>query len=114
MISGYLNQRIEIYSNDILRNAYGGTEPNNELYWATTAEVKQLRSSRTQEANQSPMSQVFSFKVRYRRDKNIQNDMLLYWRGCWFIIQGYVPDVVYNKYVKFDAVASNTGDLVTT
>lgn len=114
MISGQLNQRIEIYSNAVNRNAYGGTDPGNILYWSTNAEVKQLRSSRTLEANQLPMRMVFSFTVRYRRDKNIQNDMLLYWRGSWFIIQGYIPDVVYNQYVKFDAVVLNSGDLVTT
>lgn len=113
-VSGLLNQRIEIYTNTVTRRPEGGTEPNNELYWSTNAEVKQLRSSRTQEANQSPMKQVFSFKVRYRRDKNIQSDMLLYWRGSWFIIQGYMPDVVYNDWVKFDAVAHNSGNLVTT
>jgi head-tail adaptor len=114
MISGLLNQRIEIYTNTITRRADGGTEPNNELYWATNAKVKQLRSSRNQEANQVQMSQIFSFEIRYRRDKNIQNDMLLYWRGTWLIIQGYMPDVVYNDWVKFDAVANNTGNLVTT
>lgn len=112
--AGEANQYIEIYSNSVNRNAWGGTDPGNTLYWATNAKVKQLRSSRTQEANQSPMKMVFSFEVRYRRDRNIQNDMLLYWRGSWFIIQGYTPDVVYNEYVKFDAVASNSGDLVTT
>lgn len=114
MISGLINQRIEIYSNSVNRNSWGGTDPGNTLYWSTNAEVKQLQSRRESEANQSPMKMVFSFKVRYRRDKNIQNDMLLYWRGSWFIIQGYTPDLIYNDYVKFDAVASNTGDLVTT
>lgn len=113
-VSAFLNQRIEIYSNAVTRNTYSGTDPGNTLYWSTNAEVKQLRSSRTQEANQSRMKQVFSFKVRYRRDRNIANDMLLYWRGTWFIIQGYMPDVVYNDYVTFDAVANNTGSLVTT
>ncbi len=113
MITSLINQRIQIYSDSTIIDDYGGVDPNNTIYWDTNAEVKQLRSSRTLEANQAPLKQVFSFKVRYRRDKNIQNDMLLKWRENWFIIQGYMPDVVYNDYVKFDAVATNQGDLVT-
>lgn len=113
MLSGKLAQKIEIYSNQATPNPYGGTDPGNSLYWATYAEVKQLRSSRTQEANQSPLKDVFSFTVRYRNDKNIQNDMLLKWRGNMYIIQGYTPDVVKQNYVKFDAVAINDGEIVT-
>lgn len=112
MITGLINQKIEIYANSSSPDGYGGTNPSNTLYWATNAEVKQLRSTRTQEANQSPLLAVFSFTVRYRNDKEIQNDMLLKWRGSWFIVQGYTPDVVYQEYVKFDAIASNSGALV--
>ena len=113
MITSDLTQRIEIYSNSQVPNAYGGTDPNNTLYWSTFAHVKQLRSSRTQEANQSPLKQVFSFSVRYRNDRNIENDMLLKWRKSWYIIQGYVPDVVYREYVKFDAVTISDVNIVT-
>lgn len=112
MNSGLINQKIEIYSNAAIPDGYGGTNPDNELYWSTNATVKILRSSRTQEANQSPMKQVCSFEVRYRNDKQIANDMLLKWRGSWFVIQGYNPDVVYQTYVKFDAIASNSGAIV--
>lgn len=113
LVSGFINQRIEIYSASNIPNEYGGVDPGNTLYWATNAKVKQLRSSRTLEANQSPLLAVFSFEVRYRNDKEIQNNMLLKWRGSFFIIQGYIPDVVYQTYVKFDAIAKNSGALVS-
>lgn len=112
--SGELSQKIVIYSNEQIKDGFGGTIPNNSLYWATFAKVEQLRSSRTQEANQSPMKQVFSFTVRYRDDKQIQNDMLLKWRGQYYIISGYVPDVIFQKYVKFDATVWNNGTIVNT
>lgn len=112
--TGFLNQKVLIYQNDPIPNMYGGTDPNNTVYWETFAEITQLQSNRGLEANQAQLKMVFSFKIRYRRDKNIQNDMLLYWRGCWFTIQGYMPDVVYNEYVIFDANQMNTGDLVIT
>lgn len=107
-----LSQKIAIYENKQIKDGYGGTIPNNQLYWATFAKVEQLRSSRTQEANQSPMKQVFSFTVRYRNDKQIENDMLLLWRGQYYIISGYVPDVIFQKYVKFDATVWNEGVIV--
>ena len=110
--TGDLTQRIAIYENNQIPDGYGGTIPNDTVYWSTFAKVDQLRSSRTQEANQSPMRQVFSFTVRYRDDKQIQNDMLLLWRGQYYIISGYVPDVVFQKYVKFDATVWNQGVIV--
>lgn len=110
--SGDLSQRIAIYENNQVSDGYGGTIPNDAVYWSTFAKVEQLRSSRTQEANQSPMKQVFSFTVRYRNDKQIQNDMLLKWRNQYYIIQGYVPDVIFQKYVRFDAVVRNAGVIV--
>lgn len=112
MITGLLNQRIEIYSNDSTPDGYGGSTPATLLYWSTSASVKQLRSSRNQEANQDPLKMVFSFMVRYRTDKDIRNDMLLKWRNNWFSIQGYTPDVVNREYVKFDAVERNMASLV--
>ena len=112
--TGFLNQRVKIYQNDPIANPYGGLDPNNTLYWDTYAEVEQLTSSRNLEANQALLLMVFRFKIRYRTDKNIQNDMLLYWRGSWFTIQGYTPDVVYREYVIFDARQQNLGNMVTT
>lgn len=110
--TGDLTQKIAIYENNQIPDGYGGTIPNDTVYWSTFAKVEQLRSSRTQEANQSPMKQVFSFTVRYRNDKQIQNDMLLLWRGQYYIISGYVPDVIFQKYVKFDATVWNQGVIV--
>lgn len=110
--SGDLTQRIAIYLNAQTSDGFGGTIPNNTVYWSTFAKVDQLRSSRTQEANQSPMKQVFSFTVRYRDDKQIENDMLLLWRGQYYIIQGYEPDVIFQKYVRFDATVWNQGVIV--
>lgn len=114
LTTGFLNQKIRIYENNPIANPYGGTDPNNTIYWETYAEVAQLVSTRNLEANQALLKMVFTFKIRYRKDKNIQNDMLLYWRGCWFTIQGYVPDVVNNVYVIFDGNQMNPGNLVTT
>jgi SPP1 family predicted phage head-tail adaptor len=110
--SGDLSQRIAIYENNQISDGYGGTIPNDTVYWSTFAKVIQLGSSRTQEANQSPMKQVFNFTIRYRNDKQIQNDMLLKWRNQYYIIQGYVPDVIFQKYVRFDAVVRNAGVIV--
>jgi len=110
--SGELSQRIAIYQNAQIKDGYGGTIPNDTVYWSTFAKVDQLRSSRTQEANQSPMKQVFTFTIRYRNDKQIQNDMLLKWRNQYYIIQGYVPDVIFQKHVKFDAIVRNEGVIV--
>lgn len=112
IVSGYLNQRIEIYLNDQISDGFLGTTPNNELYWSTFAKVDQLRSRRIQEANQSPLNQVFQVTVRYRDDKQIYNDMLVKWRRQYYIIQGYTPDVVYQEYVTFDIVAWNNGEIV--
>ena len=112
MNPGQLNQKIEIYANGSVQDGYAGTTEGQVLHWSTNASVKQLRSSRTQEANQSPLKQVFSFTVRYRVDKEIANDMLLKWRDNWFIIQGYSPDVVDRVYVKFDAIENNMDNIV--
>lgn len=110
--TGLLDQKIEIYRNDSQPDNYGGSTPGQALYWSTNAKVKQLRTRRTTEANQSPLLQVFSFEIRYRTDRDIRNDDMIKWRNNFFTIVGYVPDVVNREYVKFDAVERNMASLV--
>lgn len=114
MVTGLINQRIEIYENANQLDGHAGVVQNINPtpYWTTSAEVTQLRSSRSLEANQTELKPVFNFKVRYRDDKNILDDMLVKWRGTYFVIQGYVPGVVYKERVSFDATAFKIGDLV--
>lgn len=114
IITAYLNQYIEIYASDPIQLPAGGVDPNNTLYWSTSAEVTQLKSYRNYQTGQVVIKQGFKFKVRYRRDKNIQNGMLIYYRGNWFVIDSYEPDVQYNQYVTFDGITNNEGNLVTT
>lgn len=115
MVTGLINQRIEIYANDNQRDGYAGVTQSiqAEPYWSTNAEVFQLRSSRSLEANQTELKPMLRFKVRYRNDKNLLDDMVVKWRGTFFIIQNYIPDVVYKQYIQFDATAFNIGDLVS-
>lgn len=114
MNTGFINQRIEIFSNNNSSDGYGGSIPglSADPYWSTNAEVKQLSSSRTLEANQDELMPVFVFRIRYRDDKNIIDDMIVKWRGSDFVIQGYKPDVVYKEYVEFRAKPFRIGDLV--
>lgn len=112
MTTGRLTQKIQIMARANISDGYAGYTPNNVLYWETFADVKALRSSRTLEANQSPLKQSYSFTIRYRKDKNLENDMLVVWRGDYYVITGYTPDVVYQEYVKFDALATSSGDIV--
>ena len=112
MDTGYMNQRIEIFANANTNDGYGGSIPNIEPYWSTNAEVRQLSSSRNLEANQDELKPVWKFRVRYRNDKNLLDDMIVKWRGSNFIIQGYSPDVVYKEYMEFKAIPFRLEDLV--
>lgn len=114
MDTGLINQHIQIYSSAPIILAAGGVDPSSSLYWDTNAEAWQLKSYRNYQTGQVVIKQGFKFKVRYRRDKNIQNNMLVYYRGCWFVIDGYTPDLRYNDYVIFDAISNNPGNMVTT
>ena len=113
-VSGYLNQYIEIMSSNNISLPAGGSDPNNEVYWATHAEVSQVKAYRNQEGFQSNIEFAYKFKVRYRNDKNLKNDMLLRWRGVYFTIFDYDPDVRYQDYVYFKGVQQNPGNLVIT
>jgi len=114
VVSGYLNQKIDIWAQDNIPSEFGGSFPNSEVYWSTSAKVSHAKSFRRNEGGVSDVELYYTFQVRYRNDKNIQNDMILKWRGCWFVIFGYNPDVVYQEYVLFNAVQRNPGDLVST
>lgn len=111
--TGEYNQKIEIYSQSTTSNQFGGGTAVNNLYWSTNAKTFILESSRTLEANQQNLRMVVEFEVRARVDKEIYDDMLVKWRGQWFVIQGYKPDVVYKKSVKFRAIVMNSGDLMS-
>lgn len=114
MQTGHINQNIDIYENDNVSDGYTGVSQaiKETPYWSTWAEIKPLRSSRNLEANQTELKPVYNFKVRYRNDKNLLDNMVVKWRGTFFIIQGYIPDVVYQEYMSFDAIPFNIGDLV--
>lgn len=112
MITGLINQRIEILKKTTVNNEYGGGTDTFTSYWETSAEAKPLRSSRTLEANQSALRMVVRFKVRARDDKEIYNDMLVKWRGQTFIIQNYSPDVAYKTHIEFDGALQNSGNIM--
>ena len=112
MNSGAINQRIQIYLISSTDDGYGGSFPNRSVYWETNADVEQKTVRRVDEGSQIHFDPIWKFKIRYRNDKNILNDMLVNWRGSWFVIQNYIPDVVYQQYMVLTAKAYDVGDLV--
>lgn len=111
--TGKFNQLIEIYKQINNTNEYGGGTDVNQLYWGTYANTEILRSSRTLEANQDNLRMIVRFEVRARIDKEIYNDMLVKWRGQWFVIQNYNPDVVYKKSIIFDGAVMNSENIMS-
>lgn len=115
METGKINQRIRIFENNNQPDGYGGyiQDINDVPYWDTNAQIKFLSSSRNLEANQTQLKPVVNFKVRYRNDKFLKDNMLVKWRGAYFVIQGYIPQVVYQEYISFDAIEYQQNDIVT-
>lgn len=112
IVSGYNNQYIEILGADNIPLVWGGSDPNTAPYWSTYAKVKQVKAWRKTSAGISEIVFAYEFTVRYRDDKNLQNNMTLLWRNCLFTIFDYNPDVVYQDYVTFKATQNNSGALV--
>jgi len=110
--TGKFNQLIEIYKQVNNNNEFGGGTDINTIYWGTYANTEILKSSRTLEANQDNLRMIVRFEVRARDDREIYNDMLVKWRGKWFVIQNYNPDVVYKRSVVFDGAVMNSGDIM--
>lgn len=112
VITGYTNQYIEIMEATNIPNEFGGSDPNSATYWATHAKVNFVTVRRQNAGGTSELIQAYRFTVRFRNDKNIQNDMTLKWRGMDMTIFGYNPDVVYQDYVTFNAIQANQGNMV--
>jgi len=106
MESGFLNQRIEIFKYEDVSDGAGGVTPQEVLYWSTSAEVRQLKASRNLEANQERLKPVVKFKVRYRDDKFVVEDMIIKWRGEVFRVNQATPDYVYKEYLEILAIAT--------
>lgn len=104
--SGLLNQKIEIFKYNDVDNGSAGVEPVEVLYWSTSAEIIQLRSSRNLEANQERLKPVVKFKVRYRNDKFVIEDMIIKWRGEVFRVNQAEPDFVYKEYLIITAIST--------
>lgn len=104
--TGLLNQKIEIFKYNDVDNGSGGVEPVEVLYWSTNAEITQLRSSRNLEANQERLKPVVKFKVRYRNDKFVIEDMIIKWRGENFRVNQAEPDFVYKEYLVITAIST--------
>lgn len=103
--SGFLNQRIEIFKYQDIPDGSGGVTPVEVLYWSTNAEVNQVKASRTLEANQEHLKPVVKFKVRYRNDKFVIEDMIVKWRGQDFRVNQAEPDFVYKEYLIITAIS---------
>lgn len=112
IITGYQNQYIEIMDSQNVKLPAGGTDPNNTVYWATNAHIVRNRDFRSFEGHVSQIELSYKATVRYRNDKNITNNMLLKWRGVYWTIFGYNPDVIYQDYVVFNFTQTNPGNLV--
>lgn len=104
--SGDLRSYIEIYSNELQPDGYGGNIPVEVLYWPTYAEVKPLKSSNRLEANQEELKQVYRVTVRARPDKAIDNEMTVLYLGRRFVIQTLQPDLVDMEWVVFDIIGA--------
>lgn len=104
--SGLQNQRIEIYSDQDVKNESGGVEPNTVLYWSTAANVYQLTANRSIDVGVENLKPTIRFNVRDRQDKNVQSDMLVKWRGTWFTIIECRPDFVYVERMTIYATAT--------
>lgn len=114
IITGYQNQRIEIMNSQNTKLPAGGSDPNNTVYWETNAHITRNRDFRTSEGHVTDIELSYRVSVRYRNDKNINNNMLLKWRGIYWVIYGYNPDVIYQDYVVFNITQNNLAKLVTS
>lgn len=110
--TGYQNQKIEILSSDSTPLPAGGSDPGVSVYWDTSAQIRRLGDYRNSQGNVSEIQFQYEVKVRYRDDKNIQNNMILKWRGAYWVIFGYDPDLVYQDYIVFKITQDNPGNLV--
>lgn len=104
-ISGLLNQKIEIYRFEDIDDGAGGSIAQRVLYWATSANVMQLKAGRNLQANQERLNPVFTFEVRYRDDRFVIADMDILWRGVYYRISQAEPDFVYKQNIIITAVA---------
>lgn len=106
LVSGYLNQRIEIYRIVNASDGSGGSVPTEVLYWATSAQVKPLSSNQSLESSQEVLKDGFSFIVRYRTDKTITPEMFIKYRGGMLKVTSAPEDYTYREYIRFTAVWS--------
>lgn len=93
--AGLVNQKIEIYSDQDVRNDSGGVSPNSVVYWATSANVTRMGAPRNVAQAAELLTPTFRFEVNDRIDKNVQANMLIKYRGQWFTIVSADPDYVY-------------------
>lgn len=105
--SADLTDEIEIYSQTIQDDGYGGGISVRTLYWSTYAEVRPLKPSHFLQANQEELFNVYRVTIRYRSDKTLLKDMQVVWKGKQFVILPLQPDLTYYEYVTFDMKGSD-------
>lgn len=104
IVTGDLNQRIQVTQMTNTSDGAGGVLPVESVYWETSAKVTPLRSTNVLEANQQSLKDGFEFIVRYRSDKFIKPDMRIKWRGSYLALVSVPQDMVYKEWISFKAV----------
>lgn len=103
--AGILNQKIEIYKFNDVDDGAMASVPVEVLYWATSANVIQLKANRNLQAYQERLNPVLKFEVRYRNDKFVVPDMQVKWRGVYYTVNQAEPDFVYKEKLIITAIA---------
>jgi hypothetical protein len=105
--SGLINQRIEIYSDQDIKDGSGGVIPNSVVYWATTAHVRPIAARRDLGQAQEIFQPAFTFEISDRNDKTVKPNMLIKYRGAWLTITNCVPDYPYVQKLTITAITSD-------
>lgn len=99
--TGKLRERVDIYQVIDTSTGFGGTVPENVLYWQTYANVRPLQSSKSLLANQEQVNNGFYITIRYRKDKVVNKNLRMLYRGKWLNLTSLDNDDILKEYVVF-------------
>lgn len=99
--TGKLDQRIDIYEIQKVKNEFGTIVTTRVLYRSTWAKIEYIRGKKSLESQQEVMKDAYKITVRYRPDLPVNKNLQIDYKGRVLNLVSIIDDRAHKLFTEF-------------